>query len=96
MIHVLARITVLPNAADKARAILQELVVQSRREPGCLAYELYQQSRQPHVFQTVERWQDQAAADAHLLSPHVAAVFVVAMPLLAAEPEIEAYVLASG
>lgn len=88
MHHVLARITVQPDAADAARAILAELVTPTRREPGCLRYELYQQTDSPHIFQTVELWQDQAAADAHMTTPHVGAAIAAIGPLLAGPPEI--------
>jgi quinol monooxygenase YgiN len=93
MIHVLARITVQPDAAEQALAILRELAAQSRQESGCISYQLYQQSRQPQVFQTVEQWRDQASVDAHMSTAHVAAAIVAAGPLFAAPPEIETWVL---
>lgn len=91
MHYVLARITVKADAAATARAILMELVAQSRQEPGCVTYELYQQAATPHVFQTVEQWEDKAAADAHMTTPHVGAAIAAAGPLFAAPPEILAY-----
>ena len=93
MIHVLARITVQPDSADQALAILRKLAAQSRQEPGCISYQLYQQTRQSHVFQTVEQWRDQASVDAHMSTPHVAAAIAAAGPLFAAPPEIETCVL---
>jgi len=88
MHHVLARITVQPEAADAARAILIELVRHTRSEAGCLRYELYQQAEHPQVFQTVELWQDRAAAEAHMRTPHVGAAIAAVGPLLAGPPEI--------
>lgn len=93
MIHVLARIAFKADAADQARDILQKLMTQSRREPGCVSYELYRQAKHRHIFHTVEKWQNQSAADAHLLAPHVAAAIAAAGPLFAAAPEIESYEL---
>ena len=86
--HVLARIAFRPDAAAAARVILTQLVAETRKEPGCESYELYQQADRPHVFQTVERWRDAAAADAHMQTPHIAAAFAAAGPLLASPPEI--------
>ena len=71
MIHVMARITVKPDCAAAARDILATLVTETRKEAGCLAYELFQRPDAPHVFQTVEQWTDQAAADALMATPHV-------------------------
>ncbi|WP_309678450.1 putative quinol monooxygenase [Polaromonas sp.] len=91
MHYVLARITVKPEAADAARQLLTTLVAESRQEAGCVSYELYQQAAAPHVFQTVEQWQDEAAANAHMATPHLGAAVAAAGPLFAAPPEILAY-----
>lgn len=91
MVHILARISVKPDAADRARDILSSLAAQSRLEAGCLSYELYQRADAPHLFQTVEQWVDQASADAHMTTPHVGAAIAAAGPLFAAAPEIVAY-----
>ena len=91
MHYVLARITVQPEAADTARQLLTALAAQSRQEAGCVSYELYQQAAAPYAFQTVEHWKDEAAAIAHMTTPHVCAAIAVAGPLFAAPPEILAY-----
>ncbi len=91
MHYILARITVKPEAASAARDILQELVVQSRKEPGCVSYDLYQQTDTPHLFQTVEQWQDQSAANQHMKTAHFAAAVAAAGALFAAPPEILAF-----
>ena len=88
MIHVLARIVVQPPFAAQAREILGALVVETRKESGCLAYELFQRPDAPHVFQTVEQWADQAGVDAHMASPHVGAAIAAAGPMFSAPPEI--------
>ena len=93
MINVMARIIVKPEAAVQMRDILRELAVNSRRESGCISYELYQQTGHRYVFQTIEQWLDQTAADAHLLTPHVAKAVAAAGPLFAGAPEIESYQL---
>ncbi len=91
MHHVLARITVKPESADDARKLLQELVVQSRKGPGCVSYALYQQTEAPHIFQTVEEWKQKSDADAHMGTPHLAAAVAAATPMFTAPPEIVAW-----
>ena len=83
MIHVMASIVVRPEHAAAAKDMLIRLVDASRREPGCLAYELFQRPDAPNVFQTVEQWRAQAAVDAHMAAPHVAQAIAAAMPMLA-------------
>ncbi len=91
MHHVLARITVKPEAAAATRDILVELVAQSRKESGCVSYDLYQQEEAPHIFQTVESWKTKADADAHMTTPHLGAAVAAAGALFAAPPEIVAW-----
>jgi quinol monooxygenase YgiN len=88
MVHVMARIIFHLASAAAGRDILSKLAVATRREAGCVSYELFQQAGAPQVFQTVEQWSDEAAADAHMTAPHVAAAIAAAAPLLAAPPEI--------
>ena len=88
MIHVMARITVKPEFAAQARGILTTLVNETRKESGCLAYELFQGQDAAHVFQTVEQWADEASADAHMSTPHVVAAIAAAGPMFSAPPEI--------
>ncbi len=88
MVHVLARITAQPASAEAMRELLLELVAQTRKEPGCLHYDLFQQDDAPHVFQTVERWTDDGAADAHMSTPHVAAAIAKGGAHFGAPPEI--------
>ncbi|MGK6307577.1 putative quinol monooxygenase [Variovorax sp. DT-64] len=91
MHYVFARIIVKPEVADLAKRLLLDLVSKSRQDEGCMAYELFQQTAAPHVFQTVEQWRDKADAEAHMKSLHVGAALAAAGPLLAAAPEIVAY-----
>ena len=91
MIHVLASIVVKPEHAAQAAALLVELAGKSRAEAGCVRYELFQRPDAPHVFQTVEEWRAQADVDSHMKTPHVAAAFAAAGPILAAAPAIVGY-----
>ncbi len=93
MIHILARITVKPEHAAAARDILLALVGESRKEAGNRSYRLYRQADATHVFQTVEEWNDQAAADGHMSTPHVAAAIAAAGAMFALPPEILRYEL---
>lgn len=91
MHYVLARIIVKPEVTDLAKRLLLDLVSKSRQDPGCMAYELFQQTQAPHVFQTVEQWRDKADAEAHMKTLHVGAALAAASPLLVGVPEIVAY-----
>jgi quinol monooxygenase YgiN len=88
MVHVMASIVVQPEQAKAARALLAGLSAESRREPGCLAYELFQRPDLPHMFRTVEQWQAVADRDAGMRKAHVAQAIAAGHTMFAAAPEI--------
>ena len=91
MVHVMASIEVQPEQAQAARTLLAGLAAESRREPGCLSYELFQRPDLPHVFRTVEQWQAAADVEAHMRTPHVGQAIAAGKTMFAAAPEIVSY-----
>ncbi len=91
MVKIMARITARADTAVLLREILLGLVSPSRAETGCVSYELFQNQDNPVEFVTVEQWADQAAVDAHMASPHVAAAISKAGELLALPPLIHRF-----
>lgn len=59
----------LGREEDLARE-LRALLAATRQEPGCLAYELHRDPEAPGRFMFYEEFADQAALDAHIISPH--------------------------
>ncbi|HNH91704.1 MAG TPA: putative quinol monooxygenase [Accumulibacter sp.] len=91
MIRIMARIKARAGQEAALRSLLRELCTPSRNESGCLSYELFENDDDPLEFVTVEQWRDQAAADAHLASAHVAAAIALASELLAQAPLIHRF-----
>lgn len=59
-----------PGREKELASALQALVAPSRKEPGCLAYELHFDPEDPARFMFYEKFAGQAAIDLHILSPH--------------------------
>lgn len=87
-LNVVATIPVKGEHVEMMRAALVQLAEATRQEAGCLAYDLYESAAAPGVLVTVERWTDQAALDAHMQQPHVAAAFAAAGDALAGDVAI--------
>lgn len=64
-IHLTAK-----DGADvpRLRDLLSQALRQSRAEPGCLRFDVYQSTIEPRRFTLVEHWADQAAIEAHRLA----------------------------
>jgi len=58
------------DQADRAARLLRDLTVASRREPGCISYEVARGIEDPCVFVLHERWTDRTALDAHYATEH--------------------------
>ena len=91
MIRIMARISSQPHAEMQLRQILQDLVGPSRKEPACISYELFQNEENSLEFVTMEQWVDQAGAEAHMATPHVADAIARASNLLAQPPLIHRF-----
>ena len=72
-LHVVATLPAKPESVDAMREALLTLVAETRKEEGCLSYDLYESASTPGTFVTVERWTGQDALDAHMATPHIGA-----------------------
>ncbi|GBH23243.1 putative quinol monooxygenase [Burkholderia vietnamiensis] len=69
-LHVIASLFVKPEHFQAAEAELRSMVAKTRVEPGNRRYDLFRgQDGSPNLHQ-YEVYDDQAAFDAHLASPH--------------------------
>jgi autoinducer 2-degrading protein len=51
-------------------AIFERLTNESRKEPGCLMYQVHKHKTDPRRFFLYEQYKDDAALEAHRSSPH--------------------------
>ncbi|MCZ7625998.1 MAG: antibiotic biosynthesis monooxygenase [Candidatus Methylomirabilota bacterium] len=90
-VRVVARVVARPGKIEELRVVLQGLVEPTRREPGCVTYELLQNRADPTDFTFVEEWRSEAELDAHLQSSHVRNARLKFPELAAADPDIRRY-----
>ncbi|CAB3749223.1 antibiotic biosynthesis monooxygenase [Burkholderia sp. MSh2] len=69
-LHVIASLFVKPEHAQAAEAELRNLVARTRAEPGNRRYDLFRAQDGAPDLHLYEIYDDQAAFDAHLASPH--------------------------
>lgn len=79
------------SAKNLRRSALLGLPGPTRREAGCIRYELLQNKSDPADFTFVEEWASDAAIDAHFEMPHVQAALSKVQNILAAPPDIRRY-----
>lgn len=60
------------NGVAKLKKLLSDMVEPSKKEDGCLFYEIVQYKENPRKFMAIETWRDEAALDGHKASAHYA------------------------
>ena len=70
-LYVVIHVDIAPGPAGLGEPIklLQEFAADSRKDPGCTRFEIFQQDRRNH-FTIVETWQTREAFDAHSAAEH--------------------------
>lgn len=73
MIVIIARIDVKPGERNRVIELAQPCLEGTRREDGCISYELMAHTDHPDNLVFVEQWRDKAALHAHFDTPHLKA-----------------------
>lgn len=60
------------GTSDAMKTVLQQLVVESRKEAACLQYDLHQDQENKNVFIFQENWESREGWNLHNSQPHIA------------------------
>jgi quinol monooxygenase YgiN len=87
-ITVVAQIKAKPGNESQVRLLLLSLVAPSRKDAGCLNYDLHQGTNDPTLFLFHENWTSKAHLDAHLQKPDLQATLTRVGQMAAEPPQI--------
>ena len=90
-LRVIARVQARPGKTNELLSVLSSLVEPTRKEPGCLSYELLQNNEDPTDFTLIEEWQSNTALESHFATKHFKDALTKLPNLVAAEPDIRRY-----
>lgn len=88
MIHVIAHTQAQPGKGRDIVSLSTVLIAETRKEKGCISYDLYQKPGAPDTLVFVETWESREALEAHFHAPHIRA-FSAATSGLKAESRVE-------
>jgi quinol monooxygenase YgiN len=91
LLTVVAWLEAKPGKEDELRATLLGLIEPTRKEEGCVQYDLHEHTETPGNFVFYENWTSQEHLLRHLAAPHLKAFNEVSNDLLSAPPRIETY-----
>ncbi len=69
-INVVAIAETSSERAEELKEVCLGLIEPTRKEEGCISYDLYQDVTNPGKFTFIENWQSKEHLDAHLNTPH--------------------------
>ena len=70
--HITKRVTFIAKEGHEEilKKLLEDMVEPSKKEPGCLNYNIYQYKNNPKKFMAVETWESEEALKGHQNTEH--------------------------
>jgi quinol monooxygenase YgiN len=87
-VTVIATFQARPGKEAELRTLLAGLVAPTRKEAGCLNYDLHCSAEDSAKFLFHENWVSKTHLDAHLQSPHIKALLPCVDGLCAGSPQV--------
>ncbi len=73
MIYIIATLSIKPGSLDEVLDLAMPCIEGTRKEAGCISYDLNRSLTDENTLVFVERWQDMDAIKAHFVEPHLVA-----------------------
>ena len=70
MLNVVAMCNVKKECVEQFKKIASELVAETKKETGCLSYDLFQDLNCETTLSFLESWESQEHLDAHMQTEH--------------------------
>ncbi len=89
MIYVVATLTVKPETRAELIAGATKCIAETRKEAGCITYDMHESVTDPAKFVFVEQWQSAEALVPHGASDHMRAWRKIVKECMSAPAKIE-------
>jgi quinol monooxygenase YgiN len=86
---MIATLYALEDQEETGHAILREAQTSTHNEAGCRLYALHVDESDPRSFVIIEIWDDDAALESHIASPHIQALIAKSEGVFAGPPELK-------
>lgn len=73
MIYVVATLTIKPGSLEALREPAAACMAETRKEKGCISYELFASLADPEKLGFIEQWETREDLTAHSKQPHLLA-----------------------
>jgi quinol monooxygenase YgiN len=90
---LLVTIQAKPGKGKELEAAFAPCIAATKREPGCLAYELNRDPDEPTAYIVFEKWKDVASLQAHVKAGHTQELFKAIRPLSDGDIKAKVYLV---
>lgn len=73
VVTIMATLSIKPGHEQRVLDLQHQYVADTRREPGCLRFDMHRDVANPSRFRIYEQFSDEAALQAHRQAPHALA-----------------------
>ncbi|WP_291569350.1 putative quinol monooxygenase [Clostridium sp. UBA4548] len=91
MVKVVAKNFIQQDKINEAIELYRELVEKTRKEQGCIKYELYQDTQNPTILTMVEEWENRDFLEKHFKTEHFTRIVPMIGKFLAGDKEVNIY-----
>jgi quinol monooxygenase YgiN len=91
MIKVVARAAVKSDKVEDYIKLASQLAAETRKETGCISYELCQDIKNSTILTFIEEWESQEALDKHMKSKHFVEIVPKMGQLREGDSEVNIY-----
>lgn len=95
-VTVVAIIKAASGKEEQVKQALLKLIEPTRKEKGCINYDMHQAQDDPTVFLFYENWESKTLLDEHLQKPHLKAFMDETEDLLAEPVDIRLWKMVSN
>lgn len=91
MIIIVAKCLLHEGKIEEFKILAEKLINESRKEEGCISYELCQDVNNKNILTFIEKWVSQEAIDIHNNSNHFTSIVPKLRQLQVGESEVNLY-----
>lgn len=91
MVTVIAQFFVKENNINEFLAKCRELIKYTRREAGCVSYELQQNTEQANHYVFLEQWKSKTDLELHFATPHFSSIVPVLVEYCEQTPVVQTF-----
>ncbi|MCB2313861.1 antibiotic biosynthesis monooxygenase [Clostridium tagluense] len=91
MITIVAKNSIKQGKTEEFKLLAEKLINESRKESGCISYNLYEDSNNCNILTFIEEWENSEAINIHNNSEHFTSIVPKFGELKQSQSEVNLY-----